>query len=98
MSMQDFIRKAVEMGLSGVDMTGYWLKPSDPASLTALRHFAFKNGLPLSGVACGASMVQADATKRDRTLEEIKLWVDATESLGASHLRVFAGRLPKGVS
>ena len=98
MSMEDFIRKAVDLGLTGVDMTGYWLKPSDPASLTSLRHFAFKNGVPFSGVACGASMLQADPAMRAQALDEIKQWVDATEWLGASHLRIFAGRLPKGVS
>ncbi len=98
MTMEDFIRKGVELGVTGVDMTGYWLKPTDPASLTSLRHLAYKNGLPFSGSACGASMVEANPVKRARALEEIKKWVDATERLGASHLRIFAGKLPKGSS
>jgi sugar phosphate isomerase/epimerase len=98
MTMEDFIRKAVELDVTGVDMTGYWLKPSDAGSLTSLRHLAFKNGVPFSGVACGSSMVQADPAERAQVLEDIKQWVGVTEWLGASHLRIFAGRLPKGVS
>jgi len=98
MSMEEFILKGVELGLHGVDITGYWLKSTEPASLAALRHFAFKNGMPLSGVACGASMVKADKAKRDQTLEEIKKWVGITDALGAPHLRIFAGKLPAGAT
>lgn len=96
MSMEDFIRKGVEMNVTGVDMTAYWFKSTDSEYLAGLRHLAFKNGVPFSGAACGASMVQADAAKRAQVLEEIKKWVDVTEGLGAPHLRVFAGKLPKG--
>ncbi len=98
MSMADFIRKGVELGVTGVDMTAYWLKSTAPDYLTGLRHLAFKNNVPFSGAACGTSMVEADAAKRAQALAEIKQWIDATERLGASHLRVFAGRLPKGAT
>jgi sugar phosphate isomerase/epimerase len=98
MTMQDFIRKAVELGSTGADMTVYWFKSTDPAYLDDLRHVAFKNGVPLSGVACGASLVQADRRKRGQALESIKEWVKVTDRLGASHLRIFAGKLPPGVT
>jgi sugar phosphate isomerase/epimerase len=98
MSMEDFIRKGVELGVTGVDVTGYWLKSMDPGYLAGLRHLGFRNEVPFSGAACGVSMVHADAAARAHALEEIKQWVDATERLGASHLRVFAGELPKGAT
>ena len=98
MTMEEFILKGVELGVDGVDVTGYWLKSHEPADLAALRHFAFKNGMPFSGVACGASMVQADKAKRDETLEDIKKWIGITDALGAAHLRVFAGTLPGGAT
>jgi len=98
MSMEDFIIKGAELGLHGVDMTVYYLKSTDPAYLTGLRHVAFKNGVTFSGAGCGASMVEADKGKRDQVLAQIKKWVDATDLLGASHLRIFAGRLPQGAS
>ena len=98
MSMEDFIVKAVEMGLQGVDITTYWLKSTDPAYLASIRRLAYRNAIPFSGAAIGTNMCQPDATKRRDELEKIKKWVDATELLGASHLRVFGGDLPRGAS
>jgi len=98
MTMEDVIRKAVELGIDGVDMTAYWFKSTDPAYLASLRHLAFKQGVCFSGAAIGASTVQAESGKRAQVLEEIKKWVDVTESLGAPHLRVFAGTLPAGAT
>ena len=98
MTMEDVIGKAVELGIEGVDMTGYWFKSTEPAYLASLRHLAHKNGVCFSGAATGASTVQADAAKRAQVLEEIKKWTDVTEALGAPHLRVFAGKLPPGAT
>ena len=98
MTMEDFILKGVELGLHGVDVTVYYLKSTDPAYLTGLRHLAFKNGMPFSGAGCGSSMVQADKAKRAQVLADIKKWVDVTDWLGASHLRIFAGELPPGAT
>jgi len=98
MTMEDFIRKGVELRTAGVDMTGYWWKSMDPPYVTGLRHLAFKEGVPFSGAACGASMVQADAAKRAQILDQIKKWTDATAILGAPHLRIFAGKAPAGVT
>ena len=96
MTMEDFILKAVDLRLVGVDMTAYYLKSTDPEYLHGLRHLAYKHALAFSGAACGVSMVQADAAKRADSLNQIKKWVDVTDELGASHLRIFAGKLPDG--
>lgn len=98
MTYEQFIEKAVELRLDGVDMTAYYFKSTDPAYLAHLRWFAYKRAMPFSGSACGSSMVQADPAKRAAILDEIKKWVDVTDQLGASHLRVFAGKLPQGTS
>ena len=98
MTMEDVVRRAVDLGIDGVDMTGYWFKSTDRAYLASLRHLAFKQGVCFSGAAIGASTVQAEAGKRAQVLEEIKKWVDVTECLGAPHLRVFAGKLPAGAT
>ncbi len=98
MTMEDFIHEAVELRVDGIDMTAYYLKSTDPEYLDSLRHLAYKNAMPFSGSACGVSMVQADPAKRAESLTEIKKWVDVTDRLGASHLRVFAGELPSGAT
>jgi sugar phosphate isomerase/epimerase len=98
MTMEDFIGKGVELRLDGVDITVYFLKSTEPTYLASLRHLAFKNGISFSGAACGASMLQADKAKRAQVLEDIKKWIDVTNQLGTSHLRVFAGKLPGGAT
>jgi sugar phosphate isomerase/epimerase len=98
MTMEDFIRKGVELQLDGVDMTVYFLKSTEHSYLTSLRHLAFKNAIAFSGAACGASMVEADKTKRAQVLDDIKKWVDVTDQLGASHLRIFGGKLLPGAT
>jgi sugar phosphate isomerase/epimerase len=98
MTLEDFILKAAELQLTGVDMTAYYFKSTVPEYLHGLRHLAYKHAVAFSGAACGVSMVQADAAKRAEIVEQIKKWVDVTDLLGASHLRIFAGVLPKGSS
>ena len=96
MSLENLIEKAVEMQLAAIDITVYYLKSTDPRYLSSLRHLAYKNGVAFSGAACGVSMVQADRAKRAESLNQIKHWIDVTNQLGASHLRVFAGEVPQG--
>ena len=98
MSMEDFIVKGAELGVHGVDITTYWLKSTEPAYLARLRNFAYKNAMPFSGAAIGTNMCQPDAAKRAEELAKIKQWVDRTELLGASHLRVFGGEIPAGAT
>src|SRR5579883_2178424 len=81
MTMEDFLRKAVDLRLDGVDMTAYYFKSTDPDYLASLRHLAYRMGISLSGAACGVSMVQADTGQRAEALNEIKKWVDVTDAL-----------------
>lgn len=98
MTYAEFFDEVVKMGCLGADMTVYWFKSTDPGYLEDLRHMAFKKGIPFSGASCGSSMVQGTAPERRKVLEDIKKWVDVTDRLGASHLRVFGGPLPKGAT
>lgn len=102
MTMEGFILKCVGMGVLGAEMTAYWFKSTDRAYLLSLRHLAFKNGVTFTGVGSGPDsrlhLLEADPAKRREAQEEMKRWVDITETLGASHLRIFAGSLPAGVS
>ena len=98
MTMESFIRKAVELEVHGVDVTTYWLKSTEPDYLTALRHLAFKNGMGFSGIAIRTELCQAGGAIRAEELRRIQQWVDAAEVLGASHVRVFGGNVPGGAT
>jgi sugar phosphate isomerase/epimerase len=81
MTLEEFILKAADLQLTGVDMTAYYFKSTDPEYLHGLRHLAYQHAVAFS-----------------ESLAQIKKWVDVTDLLGASHLRIFAGVLPKGSS
>jgi sugar phosphate isomerase/epimerase len=98
MTMENFILKAVELEAHSVDITTYWLKSTEPEYLTSLRHLAFKNGVAFSGIAIRTEMCQVGGAIRAEEIRRIQQWVDASEVLGASHVRVFGGDLPGGVS
>lgn len=72
MTLEDLILKAVELKIDAVDMTVYYLKSTDPGYLENLRYLAYKNAVAFSGTACGSSMVQADTSKREDVLKQIK--------------------------
>jgi sugar phosphate isomerase/epimerase len=98
MTYEDLILEAVELGLDAVDMTMYYFKSIDSGHLDSLRNLAYRNAVAFSGAACNAIMVKTDAAARADSLVEIKKWVDVTDRLGASHLRIFTGNLPAGVT
>jgi sugar phosphate isomerase/epimerase len=98
MTMESFIQKAVELEAHSVDITTYWLKSAEPEYLNSLRHLAFKNGVAFSGIAIRTEMCQGGGAIRAEEVRRIHQWVDATQALGASHIRVFGGNLPEGVN
>ncbi|MGD1102838.1 MAG: sugar phosphate isomerase/epimerase family protein [Terriglobia bacterium] len=98
MTMEDFFLKAVELEIEGVDVTTYWLKSTEPDYLHSLRHLAFKHALAFSGTGIRTEMCQPDPARRAAEIANIKKWVAATELLGASHMRVFGGRIPPGAT
>lgn len=98
MTMEQFILEAVNLGVLRVDITTYWLKSTEPAYLASLRNFAYRHGMPFSGLAIGADLCQPEGPKRKEVIETIRKWVDATELAGASHLRVFGDKLPAGAT
>ncbi len=97
-TLEDFILKAVDLRVDGVDVTTYYLKSTDPAYLNNLRRLANQNAVVISGVSCGVKMVEADPLKRAEIVKEISRWADVTERLGSSRLRVLAGKVPDGTS
>lgn len=97
-TMEDFFHYAADLGVQGVDVTTYWLKSTEPEYLHSLRHLAFKLGLGFSGAAIRTEMCQSQAGKRAEQVRNIQRWIDATDRLGASHLRVFTGDLPPGAT
>ncbi|MCS7300888.1 MAG: sugar phosphate isomerase/epimerase [Fimbriimonadales bacterium] len=99
MSLSDFIRVCAELGLDGVELTGYYFPDTSRATLNALKRECFRYGLAIAGAATRNHFTQPDPDARKAEVESVKQWIDIAVALGAPMLRIFADRgIPQGVS
>jgi L-ribulose-5-phosphate 3-epimerase len=98
MTYEDLIHLASEAGLDGIDTTAYWFPDTSPSFLASLRKSAYRNAINLYSLACRVHLCQPTPELQERELAECKKWVDAAERIGAGHVRVFGGPVPKGAS
>jgi sugar phosphate isomerase/epimerase len=99
MSLSDFIRLCAELGLDGVELTGYYFPDTNRATLNALKRECFRYGLAVSGTATRNHFTHPDADFRKAEVEKVKQWVDIAVALGAPMLRIFADQgIPRGYS
>ena len=96
MTLQDFILKAVELGIDGVDITTDYLKSTEAPYLLELRRLAFRNGVMFSGTATNCHVCQAEPPERAAEIRKLKHWIDVTNILGASQMRVLGGDVAQG--
>lgn len=96
-SYEDVIRMVADFGLEGLDTTVYWFPDTSNQYLASLRRTAYKNAVSLYSVAARVRLCQATPELRAAEVETAKKWVDVAEKLGASHVRVFGGSVPKGM-
>ena len=98
MHLEDFLQKAAEMDLDGVELTAYYFDSTDDDALYAIKRHCYRLGLEISATAVGNRFTDADADKRAEQIQYVKEWIDVSVKLGAPCLRVFAGRTPEGHS
>ncbi|MDF1826119.1 MAG: sugar phosphate isomerase/epimerase [Verrucomicrobiales bacterium] len=100
LDMADFIRYSAGQGVDSVELTSYFFSPeTDDAYLAHCREVAHVNGVGIAGTAVGNNFsYPKDTPEREKEMAYVKDWVDKASILGAPHVRVFAGRHPKGVN
>jgi sugar phosphate isomerase/epimerase len=98
MSYDDVIRLAVDLDVDGVDMTVYWLPDTSDSTLLPLRRLAYRNAVEIYSISVRTEMTKPAGAERDKEIAGIRKWVDVAEKLGAGHIRVFGGKVPKGAS
>ena len=99
MDMFKFIDFCAEHGCDGAELTSYFFRHNVTREyLIALRRHAFLRGVDISGSAVGNNFSLPKGEARDTQIAYVKKWIDHAAVLGAPHIRVFAGREPKGVS
>jgi len=92
---EDMIRIAAENDLDGVDMTVYWFPNTEDSFLLPLKRTAYKSGIEIYSISVRSEMTKPAGPSRDQGLIDIKKWVDVAAKLGAGHIRVFGGAIPK---
>jgi len=99
MTYETLIRSVSEWGLDGIDTTVYWFPdPPDDPFLASLRRTAYKHGVSLYSIAVRARLCQPTPELQNAEVENVKKWVDVAQKVGATHVRVFGGSIPKGAS
>ena len=98
LTYEALIRYVSELGLDGLDTTVYWFPDTSDHFLATLRRTAYKNGVSLYSIATRVRLCQPTAELRGAEVETAKTWIDAAVKIGATHMRVFGGKVPAGAS
>lgn len=95
MTYEDLVRLAVDLNVDGLDLTVYWFPNTSDEFLLPLRRIAYKMGVEIYSISIRTDMCRPEGELREREVAEVRRWVDAAEKLGAGHIRVFGGNVPK---
>lgn len=95
MSYNDLVDLAVDLDVDGLDLTVYWFPDTTDAFLIPLRNYAFANGVEIPSISVRTNCCQPTAELRAKEIQTIKDWVNVAGKLGAGHIRVFGGTVPK---
>jgi sugar phosphate isomerase/epimerase len=96
MTLEAFVQRTAEMGLSGVELTDFYFPSTEDAYLMSLKRTVYLHGLDIPAVAVHNNFCQPDAAQRAEQVALVKRWIDVAFKLGAPCLRVFAGPVPEG--
>jgi L-ribulose-5-phosphate 3-epimerase len=96
MTYADLVRLAVELDVDGLDLTVYWFPKELDGFLMPLKKLAFRSAVEIPSISIRTNCCQPAGEKQAAEVEGIKKWVDVAEKLGAGHIRVFGGAVPKG--
>ena len=94
----DLIRLTADLGADGIDLTTYWLADTSDQALFGLKRLAYRSGVELYTIGIRARMAQPTAELQAAEVATVRKWLDVAERLGASHMRIFGGAVPKGAS
>jgi sugar phosphate isomerase/epimerase len=98
LTYEALISYVADLGLDGLDTTVYWFPDTSDQFLASLRRIAYKNAVNLYSIAVRVRLCQPTAELRQAEVESTKKWVDIAEKIGATHVRVFGGAIPKGAT
>jgi sugar phosphate isomerase/epimerase len=96
MTYADVIRMAADTACDGVDLTSYWLPDTNDETLFALKKLAYRLSVSIYSIGIRARMAQPSPELQAAEVASVRQWIDVALRLGAGHIRVFGGDVPKG--
>lgn len=99
-TMQGFIDFCAEHDCGGAELTSYFF-PGDASeqSYADMRAYSHQRGVEICGTAIANNFSNPKGSEeRAKQMDYVRLWIDRAALMGAPHIRVFAGRHPKGVN
>ncbi len=97
MTYEDLVDMAVENGVDGLDVTVYWFPQENADQFYAsLRRKAYVSAVELPAIAIRTDLCQKRPDDQQEQAVWLNHWIDVAERLGAGHIRVFGGEVPKG--
>ncbi len=99
LDMIDFVGLCASLGVAA-ELTSYFFPPdAEAGAFTACRREAHLAGTPVAGTAVGNQFTLPRGSDQAREqMAYLRKWIDRAVLLGAPHVRVFAGAIPKGVA
>jgi len=91
MEIEDFLKKAHQLRLDGVEFTNYFFPSTESSYLRKLKRLALSYGLDICMVAVGNNFCIPEKEKREEQIDLVKKWTDIAFELGSPSLRIFAG-------
>jgi L-ribulose-5-phosphate 3-epimerase len=98
MTYADIVRMVADLGADGIDLTTYWFADTNDETLFAQKKLAYRSSVAIYTIGVRVRLAQPTAELQAAELETVRKWVDVAEKLGASHIRVFGGAIPKGAT
>lgn len=93
--MIKFIDYCVAQGLDGAELTTYFFAEETDDYMIKLRRHAYLRGIAVSGTAIGNNFSLPKGPALDEQIAYTKKWIDRSLLMGAQHIRVFAGNVPR---
>ena len=90
-----FIDKAYELNLDGIDIHTRAFASMDAAYLRDIRMRCLKRGLAISYIGVSNNFGRPESELQE-VVEEVKKWVDVAAFMGVPLVRIFAAWIPKG--
>jgi sugar phosphate isomerase/epimerase len=93
----DFIDYCADQGCPGAELTSYFFPPDAGEDyLLGVKRHAYLRGVNICGTAVGNKFTLPPGEARDKEMSYVLEWIEKAALMGAPHIRVFAGEVPKG--